>query len=82
MRRTLNRMTEEGRQFVRKHESADLAASEICELIDSYETTTHTPGDAQGLFAVITAAYLAGVAEGARTERRLARLAEKRQSKV
>ena len=82
MRRTLNRMTEEGRQFVRKHESADLAAGEICELIDSYAATTGTPGDASGLYAIITAAYLAGVAEGARTERRLARLAEKRQSKV
>lgn len=78
MRRSINRMTEEGRKFIRQHETADLKADEICSLIDSYEATTGTPGNASGLYAVIVAAYLAGIAEGARTERRLARSKQRR----
>lgn len=64
MTKKLEELIKAGRKWIQEHESADLTAEELRELISSYDDAAGTPGNASALYEIITAAYYAGIAAG------------------
>jgi len=63
--RDIKKQAEQGRAIIRKHERADLRADEILQFTAMYDKAAAN-GSRDGLYDVIRAAFLMGVAVGNR----------------
>ena len=69
--RDVRKQAEQGQKIIRKHERADLTVSEIHQLADIFiEAQDDLNSVSEGLYEVVTTAFLFGVAVGDRNARR------------
>ena len=66
MKRDVNQQIEKGRAIIQKHERANLSASELLQFTAIHDRINAERGHNNGLYEVIEAAFLMGVAVGHR----------------
>jgi hypothetical protein len=66
MNRDIKKQMDQGRTIIRRHPAADLRASELLQFVEMHDRKEAEAGNRNGLYELIEAAFLMGVAVGAR----------------